>query len=88
MKQLTQAIFKDAPDWVKSATVDSNGELWFYNVKSSELQIMSHTAIDYEYWYMKSDRMEDWASFYPAKVSDGYDTTNWKNSAIDREFAA
>lgn len=85
MKQLTQAVFEGQPDWVKSAAVDSDGELWFYNVKSSELQIMSHAAIDYDYWYMKSDRMEDWATFHPAKVANGFDRTDWQNSAIDRE---
>ena len=25
---LTQEVFKDAPEWVKSASVDSDGEAW------------------------------------------------------------
>ena len=27
-KTLTQDVFKDAPEWVKSASVDSDGEAW------------------------------------------------------------
>ena len=28
IKTLTQDVFKDAPEWVKSASVDSDGEAW------------------------------------------------------------
>ena len=31
-KPLTQNVFKDAPEWVKSASVDSDGEAWGHEV--------------------------------------------------------
>jgi hypothetical protein len=36
-KILTQEVFKDAPEWVKSASVDSDGEAWGHEVDKSLL---------------------------------------------------
>ena len=36
-KTLTQEVFKDAPEWIKSASVDSDGEAWGHEVDKSLL---------------------------------------------------
>lgn len=77
MKKLTQAIFKDAPDWVQSAAVDSDGEAYWYSIKKSAL-ILSPRK---EWW---SYRHIDGATC--DLVGFEYDTTNWRLTAIDREY--
>ena len=54
-KTLTQDVFKGAPEWVRSAAVDDNGDKWIANFGKC-------MCLGY-----------------------GYDTTNWRESAIDRE---
>lgn len=77
MKKLTQDVFKGAPDWVKSAAVDSDGTAYLYNRPKSKLS----TLRDYN----------DEGIFYAKKpyvswmVVGEYDATDWQNSAIDRE---
>ena len=73
MKKLTQAIFNDAPDWVQSAAVDSDGELYGYYVSSKWLK----TDDNYHHAPLGS---------YSEFLDDGFDTTNWQLSAIDREI--
>lgn len=80
MKQLTQAIFDGAPDWVKSAAVNPDGDAWFYSVPKSELKI-----------YLTRDESQQWkcvgiAGFQVDYIGN-YDASNWKNSAIDREVS-
>ena len=36
-KPLTQEVFKDVPEWVKSVAVDSDGEAWGHEVDKSML---------------------------------------------------
>lgn len=74
MKQLTQAIFKDAPDWVNSFAVDSNGELHAYAVEKkylSSCHLYHHAPLG------------SYSEFY----DDGYDASDWENSAIEKEVA-
>ena len=73
MKKLTQAIFNDAPDWVQSAAVDSDGGAYFYGCNTKG--IFQHELL-FDVCYA-GDR----ADF----IGDGFDTTNWQLSAIDRE---
>lgn len=74
MKQLTQAVFKDAPDWVKSAAVNADGSVYWYSCKAS-------------YMFTTSDVFDiAFSGVIMGFVGSGYDTTNWQNSAIDREF--
>lgn len=73
-KTLTQDVFKGAPDWVKSAAVDGEGDLWFFECKACHL-IPDGTLS----WFQTRIRCK-WAV-----NTRYYDTTNWKNSAIDRE---
>ena len=76
MKHLTQAIFDGAPDWVKSAAIDGNGEVWL------------HETTTHDMW---PDTMADmWGFGYDGRspillLDDVYDTADWQNSAIDRE---
>ena len=73
MKKLTQEVFKGAPDWVKSAAVDSGGAAWGYSDPKSKLMVGKRD------WYSGSQVSDIW-------LFDGdFDTTNWQNSAIDRE---
>ena len=77
MKQLTQAVFNGAPDWVMSAAVDSTGDVYFYAVPKKELSFDSD-----ECWWVYLGDKDDSQNYSPY---EGYDTTNWQNSAIDRE---
>ena len=72
-KTLTQDVFKDAPDWVMSAAVDDDGYVWGYAVDTLFLSI--------------DDNGDKWiANFGKCMcLGNGYNTTNWQNSAIDRE---
>lgn len=74
MKKLTQDVFKDAPDWVRSASVDSDGALLLHECKVAELRI-SNTML----WHVP-------INFVRSTINKiGYDPTDWQNSAIDRE---
>ena len=72
-KTLTQDDFKCAPDWVKSAAVDDNGYVWGYAAGTLFLSI--------------NNNGDKWiANFGKCMyLGNGYDTTNWQHSAIDRE---
>lgn len=77
MKQLTQEIFKNASDWVRSAAVDSNGSVYYYSVPVSGLTLDSD-----ECWWLYRNAE---GTAYCDYINDGFNTNNWKNSAIDRE---
>lgn len=72
MAKLTQAIFKGAPNWVKSAAVNSNGRAYFYPVEKSEL------TFSQGFWFM------NYGAYSPLAGID-FDGIDCKNSAIDRE---
>ena len=76
MKKLTQAIFDDAPEWVKSAATDYDGEAWFYDVNVCDLDIDDWAAM----W--SGDKVKE-----GSRIGDGFDAMDWQNSAIDREVA-
>ena len=73
---LTQEVFKDAPKWVKSVAVDSDGEAWGYEVNKDMLLPLPYS----DRWVQNCHRHN-----YPHYIGNGYDTTNWQQSAIDRE---
>ena len=75
-KILTQDVFKDAPEWVKSASVDSDGEAWGYEVNKDMLLPLPYR----DRWVQNCHRHN-----YPHYIGNGYDTTNWQQSAIGRE---
>jgi len=82
MKKLTQADFKDAPNWVESASINSDGTCYFHNMEKSLLmpyQIEAALGVwDMNYIAPEPNYIQD-------LVGIGYDTTDWQNSAIDRE---
>ena len=74
MKQITQDIFYDAPDWVKSARVTSTGLIWGYNLSLSELKE----------WAAQGRNIKELDY-----ISIGFSAPAacWQNSAIDREVS-
>lgn len=80
MKQLTQAIFDGAPDWVKSAAVNPDGGAWFYSVGRDDLRVVL-TRCESEKW--SYTHINDATCEFIGE----YDATDWQNSAIDREVA-
>ena len=81
MRKLTQAIFKDAPDWVKSAAVDADGSAYFNNVSVSQL-----TKFQGRYYHSGNIFTNDGELLEVQVQFLGYDfdPTDWQNSAIDR----
>lgn len=75
MKKLTQAVFDDAPDWVKSAAIDEDGECYWYSVSEKLLKLGDG------FWLYLQNKGA--SCDY---LGDGFDHTNWQNSAIDREL--
>ena len=75
-KPLTQEAFKDAPEWVKSASVDSDGKAWGHEVDKSLLVPLPYS----NRWVQNCHRHN-----YHHYIGNGYDTTNWQQSAIGRE---
>lgn len=75
MKKLTQAIFDGAPDWVKSAAVDSDGTATGFSSYKSALKCRSSI------WTKGDVHASECGLGY------GYDTTDWQNSAIDKEVS-
>ena len=73
-KTLTQDVFKDAPDWVKSAAVDQDGDAWGYECTTKDLSYFNrgHHAIIH-------------VRHTPYHIGSGYDAEWWEESAIDRE---
>lgn len=77
-KQLTQDVFKDYPKWVKSAAVHGRtGKVTLYGVTKDKLFAMSSVK---KWSWIESRNFEKYLT-----IDGDYDTTNWQNSAIDRE---
>lgn len=74
-KKLTQAVFDDAPHWVKSAAVDADGAAYYYSVTKG---LITPDAADF--WLFRFDC--DYHRFQ--QITGEWDTTNWQQSAIDR----
>ena len=75
-KLLTQDVFKDAHEWVKSVAVDSDGKAWGHEVNKDMLVPLPYS----DRWVQNCYRYN-----YHHYIGNGYDTTDWKQSAIDRE---
>ena len=70
MKKLTQAIFEGHSEEWKYAAVNKNSSAWLYKDKPCVS------------W---SDPVRFVTKRIGLRVGSGYDTTDWQNSAIDRE---
>lgn len=81
MKKLTQAIFDGAPDWVESAAVDSDSTVYWYNANTAQLVAVegSHHVNAYDY-----DIGDGVTGVKVKEVGEGFDATDWQNSAIDK----
>lgn len=73
MKNLTQEVFDDAPGWVKSASIDADGNATYHDVPAKKLR----PWVDVPFPMMTGGSRDK-------DVGYGYDATNWQNSAIDR----
>lgn len=80
MKKLTQDVFKDAPEWVRSAAVDKNGDAYWYSTDKSMLY-----AGRFFHQFSYSQTLGENLARQCYCIGDGYSTKNWQNSAIDRE---
>lgn len=72
MKKLTQAIFNDAPSWVKSAAVDKDGAAFWYEDDAEYLIL--HGAEFSNFLWSSSKKY----------LGHGFDKTDWENSAINK----
>ncbi len=77
MKQLTQAIFNGQPKEMISAAIDGNGKAWLYDVPSYSLEL------DESYLIFGGSAIK-----WSIPLDGTFDTTDWQNSAIDREVTA
>ena len=82
MKQITQAIFEGAPNWVKSAAVDADGSAYLNNVSVSQL-----TKFQGRHYHSGNIFTDDGELLEVQVKFLGYDfdATDWQNSAIDRK---
>ncbi|WLG12810.1 hypothetical protein Q6344_09340 [Psychrobacter cibarius] len=75
MSKLPKSIFANAPRLVKSAAVNADKKVYWHNVKKDQL-----SRVDNEHvirpWIVRQSK-------YVGRLSN---TTDWQNSAIDREF--
>ena len=72
MRKLTQAIFYDAPEWIKSARITRTGIIWGYNLSLSEMQE----------WEVRGKNMDELKFVILGSIKGA---TDWRLSAIDRE---
>ena len=74
-KTLTQDVFDKLPNKFKCAAIDVDGRAFDYLCKAKQLKIDRYGQHKYKYGeYMY--------------IGKGYDTINWRESAIDREEPA
>ena len=78
MKKLTQAVFDlpECPPDARSAAVDSDGEAWVFLCDKSKLKIEDAFGSSGHYPSVLTREVRF--------IGEGYDTTNWQQSAIDR----
>ena len=78
-KTLTQDVFRDAPDWARSAAIDEDGHAFMNNYPKSNLYIGQLAGIGAHLIPLDKPDIKIWF------IGKGYDTTHWQHSAIDRE---
>lgn len=84
MSNLTQAVFEGQPSYIKSAGISGYGHLTYFSVTKDRLCTYGK-SLD-----IKNVTAADWPSIQNDYHKDlGYiacDTTNWKDSSINRYF--
>ena len=79
MKKLTQDVFIGQPDWFMSAAIHENGYARLWSVPKSNLTPCGREFISTSIFG---------ETVYSMPLGDGFDATDWQNSAIDREVTA
>lgn len=82
MKKLTQAVFDlpECPEWALSAAVDDDGVGTYYADAANQLE--SVEVCESGFWIYKEGGNK---RFDIQEIGKGFDATDWKKSAIDRE---
>lgn len=75
MKQLTQAVFEGKPDWIKSAAIHPSGYAKLWSVSARNLTPHGKGFLSWS---------DEAVVVYSLPLGDGFDATDWQNSAIDR----
>lgn len=91
MKQLTQEVFRNAPDWAKSADLISSGHGFYRSVTKDKMRVAGlwrslrskEDVCGYRSQMIEQGYYDSRSKYIPATE---FDRTNWQNSAIDREF--
>ena len=84
-KQLTQDVFQNAPEWVRSAAVNEDGSADYLSIPVAwavPSEIMGKGVWVVDCSLPPKDEFWDWKW---QTIGKGYDTTNWQQSAIDNE---
>ena len=86
IKTMTQEIFKLAPDWAESAVVDADGGCYAFNAYACQLIINNDRDFAINAYLLNREDLPNYPEYLDlcVYIGDGYDTTDWQNSAIDR----
>lgn len=76
MSKLPKSIFANAPRWVKSAAVNADKKVYWHNVKKDQLSQVDNEHV-IQPWIVRQSK-------YVGRLPN---TTDWQNSATDREVA-
>lgn len=82
MKKLAQDVFSlpECPEWALSAAVDDNGVGTYYSDTAECLEAVKVCGSGF--WIYREGGNK---SFEVQAIGNGFDPTDWQNSAIDRE---
>lgn len=86
--ELSQGVFANAPSWVKSASADNNGEVWWHDVRTVELKTGEGALYSENAMYGNGNTA--FSGIKIPRIAMRFGVSNgvyeyWKNSAIDRE---
>lgn len=87
--ELEQSVFINAPDWVKSASADNNGEVWWHDVLTAELKTGEGALYSENAMYGCGNTA--FSGIKVPRIAMRFGVPNgvyeyWQNSAIDREY--
>lgn len=74
-KKINQSLFKNAPYYIKSASIHSNGEVWGSSWHKCNLELNS--------FY---DGSQGFSGGRMVLLATNFNADNWKTSAVDRVF--
>lgn len=77
---LTQDIFIGQPEWIRSATIERDGDAWGHEVAKENLFLRGP---DGHRWFGPENLL---ACLRCKKLGSGFDPSNYEESAINRNF--